>query len=198
MPLLLQEILHRAPARVLRQGEIDCAIMALPLPEAGLVMQPLYDEPFMVAVPRRIRGPAEARRSEELKKETMLLLGSGHCFRDQVLEVCPELSRFSAASDGIQRTFEGSSLETIRHMVASGIGITVLPITLGAAHADERACCAISRSTRRSRSPGGAGLAQEFSADGGHRGAGRRRARLPPEWRHHAGRAGAGELMSVL
>jgi LysR family transcriptional regulator, hydrogen peroxide-inducible genes activator len=57
----------------------------------------------------------------------MLLLGAGHCFRDQVLEVCPELSRYSQASAGIQKTFEGSSLETIRHMVASGIGITVLP-----------------------------------------------------------------------
>ena len=57
----------------------------------------------------------------------MLLLGSGHCFRDQVLEVCPEMSRFSTSGDGIARTFEGSSLETIRHMVASGIGITVLP-----------------------------------------------------------------------
>src|SRR5690606_23051431 len=65
--------------------------------------------------------------STELKDETMLLLGSGHCFRDQVLEVCPELSRFSAASEGIQRSFEGSSLETIRHMVAAGIGVTVLP-----------------------------------------------------------------------
>lgn len=59
----------------------------------------------------------------------MLLLGSGHCFRDQVLRVCPELSRFSQASAGIQKTFEGSSLETIRHMVASGIGVTVLPWT---------------------------------------------------------------------
>ena len=57
----------------------------------------------------------------------MLLLGSGHCFRDQVLEVCPEMSRYSTSGDGIARTFEGSSLETIRHMVASGIGITVLP-----------------------------------------------------------------------
>jgi LysR family transcriptional regulator, hydrogen peroxide-inducible genes activator len=57
----------------------------------------------------------------------MLLLGNGHCFRDQVLEVCPEMSRYSGTSDGIARTFEGSSLETIRHMVASGIGITVLP-----------------------------------------------------------------------
>ncbi|HMS80161.1 MAG TPA: LysR substrate-binding domain-containing protein, partial [Burkholderiaceae bacterium] len=55
------------------------------------------------------------------------LLGTGLCFRDQVLEVCPELSRYSQASAGIQKTFEGSSLETIRHMVATGIGITVLP-----------------------------------------------------------------------
>ncbi len=57
----------------------------------------------------------------------MLLLGAGHCFRNQVLEVCPEMARFSTSGDGIARTFEGSSLETIRHMVASGIGITVLP-----------------------------------------------------------------------
>lgn len=59
----------------------------------------------------------------------MLLLGNGHCFRDHVLGVCPELSRFSQNADGIQKTFEGSSLETIRHMVASGVGITVLPRT---------------------------------------------------------------------
>ncbi len=130
MPLLLQENFTLRLVELLRQGEIDCAIMALPLPEAGLVTQPLFDEPFVVAVP--VSHPW-ADRSEidanELKLETMLLLGSGHCFRDQVLEVCPELSRFSASSDGIQRTFEGSSLETIRHMVAAGIGITVLPIT---------------------------------------------------------------------
>jgi LysR family hydrogen peroxide-inducible transcriptional activator len=130
MPLLLQENFTVRLVELLRQGEIDCAIMALPLPEAGLVLQPLYDEPFVVAVPREHPWAArESIASEELKQQTMLLLGSGHCFRDQVLEVCPELSRFSAASDGIQRTFEGSSLETIRHMVAAGIGITVLPIT---------------------------------------------------------------------
>ncbi|MDF3084015.1 LysR substrate-binding domain-containing protein, partial [Burkholderia sola] len=52
---------------------------------------------------------------------------NGHCFRDHVLGVCPELMRFSQTADGIQKTFEGSSLETIRHMVASGVGITVLP-----------------------------------------------------------------------
>jgi LysR family hydrogen peroxide-inducible transcriptional activator len=57
----------------------------------------------------------------------MLLLGIGHCFRDHVLEVCPEAARYAQNSAGIQKTFEGSSLETIRHMVASGLGITVLP-----------------------------------------------------------------------
>ena len=65
--------------------------------------------------------------AQDLKNETMLLLGVGHCFRDQVLDVCPESARFSSNSVGIQKTFEGSSLETIRHMVASGLGITVLP-----------------------------------------------------------------------
>ena len=54
----------------------------------------------------------------------MLLLGTGHCFRDQVLEVCPEFARFSTNADGIRKSFEGSSLETIKHMVASGMGVT--------------------------------------------------------------------------
>lgn len=130
MPLLLQENFTVRLVELLRQGEIDCAIMALPLPEAGLVMQPLYDEPFVVAVPQDHElAQRESIDAQDLKQQTMLLLGSGHCFRDQALEVCPELSRFSAASDGIQRTFEGSSLETIRHMVAAGIGVTVLPVT---------------------------------------------------------------------
>ncbi|CFW31831.1 LysR family transcriptional regulator [Bordetella pertussis] len=84
----------------------------------------------MVAVPHDHEwAQRKAIDAQDLKQQTMLLLGSGHCFRDQVLEVCPELSRFSASSDGIQRTFEGSSLETIRHMVAAGIGVTVLPFT---------------------------------------------------------------------
>ncbi len=128
MPLILQENYTTRLIELLRQGELDAAIMALPLPSAGLQVQPLYDEPFVVALPRQ--HPWAARTSiaaEDLKSETMLLLGAGHCFRDQVLEVCPEMSRFSTASDGIARSFEGSSLETIRHMVASGIGITVLP-----------------------------------------------------------------------
>lgn len=128
MPLILQENFTVRLIEMLRQGDLDAAIMALPFAEHGLLVQPLYDEPFVVALPKQ---HAWANRSDlttqDLKSETMLLLGTGHCFRDQVLEVCPEMSRFSTTGDGIARTFEGSSLETIRHMVASGIGITVLP-----------------------------------------------------------------------
>jgi LysR family transcriptional regulator, hydrogen peroxide-inducible genes activator len=128
MPLILQENFTVRLIELLRQGELDAAIMALPFADNGLMVQPLYDEPFVVALPRN--HPWAGRtdiQAESLKSETMLLLGNGHCFRDQVLEVCPEMARFSTTGDGIARTFEGSSLETIRHMVASGIGITVLP-----------------------------------------------------------------------
>jgi LysR family hydrogen peroxide-inducible transcriptional activator len=130
MPLILQENFTVRLLELLRQGELDAAIMALPLPEHGMSMQTLYDEPFVVATPKS--HPWAGRKevpAEDLKSETMLLLGNGHCFRDQVLEVCPEMARFSAPGNGMQRTFEGSSLETIRHMVASGIGLTVLPRT---------------------------------------------------------------------
>ncbi len=130
MPLLLQENFTVKLLELLRQGDIDLAILADPFPDQGLATLGVYDEPFVVAVPARHRwARRRAIRSLELKEQTMLLLGTGHCFRDQVLEVCPELSRHSQSSAGIQKTFEGSSLETIRHMVASGVGVTVLPRT---------------------------------------------------------------------
>jgi LysR family hydrogen peroxide-inducible transcriptional activator len=128
MPLMLQENFTVKLLDMLRTSELDCAIMAEPFPDTGLAIAPLYDEPFVVAVPK---SHALARRksvsAEELKRETMLLLGTGHCFRDQVLEVCPEFARFSSDADGMRKSFEGSSLETIKHMVASGMGVTVVP-----------------------------------------------------------------------
>ena len=128
MPLMLQENFTTKLLDMLRSGELDCAIMAEPFPETGLAIAQLYDEPFMVALPT---GHPLAKRSsissQELKKETMLLLGAGHCFRDHVLEVCPEFARFSSDAEGIRKSFEGSSLETIKHMVASGMGVTVVP-----------------------------------------------------------------------
>jgi LysR family hydrogen peroxide-inducible transcriptional activator len=133
MPLLLNENFTVRLLELVKNGEIDVAILALPLPDSGLMVQPVYDEPFMVAAPKSHPWVQKKSKggvaSEDLKKETMLLLGTGHCFRDQVLEVCPELMRFSSEAEGIQKTFEGSSLETIRHMVASGLGITVLPMS---------------------------------------------------------------------
>ena len=128
MPLMLQENFTVKLLDMLRTGELDCAIMAEPFPDAGLATAALYDEPFVVALPAA--HPLAARESisaEELKRETMLLLGNGHCFRDHVLEVCPEFARFSSNAEGIRRSFEGSSLETIKHMVASGMGVTVVP-----------------------------------------------------------------------
>jgi len=129
MPLLLNENFTVRLLEMLRNGEIDAAVMALPLPEAGLAVVPLYDETFVAAVPRA--HPWARRKSlavHELAGQTTLLLGSGHCFRDQVLDACPELDRSSGA-DGMQKPVEGSSLETIRQMVASGIGVAVLPAT---------------------------------------------------------------------
>ena len=128
MPLILQENFTARLIEMLRTGELDCAILAEPFPEVGLATAPLYDEPFMVAVPRQHALADRAQLSaEELKRETMLLLGTGHCFRDHVLEVCPEYARFSSDAEGIRKTFEGSSLETIKYMVASGMGVTVVP-----------------------------------------------------------------------
>ena len=128
MPLMLQENFTVRLLEMLRTGELDCAILAEPFPDAGLAVAPLYDEPFMVAVPRsHALAGRDGISAEELKRETMLLLGTGHCFRDHVLEVCPEYARFSSNAEGIRKSFEGSSLETIKHMVASGMGVTVVP-----------------------------------------------------------------------
>lgn len=128
MPLVLQENFTVKLLEMLRAGELDAAILAEPFPDAGLAVAPLYDEPFVVAVPdNHPLAERDSIPSEELKKETMLLLGTGHCFRDHVLEVCPEYARFASDAEGIRKSFEGSSLETIKYMVASGMGITVVP-----------------------------------------------------------------------
>ena len=129
MPLMLQENFTSKLLEMLRNGELDCAIMAEPFPDSGLAVAQLYDEPFVAAVPTK--HPLAKRKqlsAEELKAETMLLLGTGHCFRDHVLEVCPEYARFSSDAEGIRKSFEGSSLETIKYMVASGMGVTVVPV----------------------------------------------------------------------
>jgi len=128
MPLMLQENFTVRLLEMLRTGEIEAAILAEPFPDTGLAIAPLYDEPFLAALPSSHPLAAGTEvTTEQLKSEHMLLLGSGHCFRDHVLQVCPEFARFSSNTEGIRKSFEGSSLETIKHMVAAGMGVTLVP-----------------------------------------------------------------------
>ena len=126
MPLLIQENYTARLAESLKRGDLDVIVIALPFDEPGIVTQAVYDEPFRVLLPAGHPWEQDAAiPAQRLAEEQLLLLGAGNCFRDQVLEVCPMCRN----GDGLQRTLEGSSLETIRHMVATGAGITVLPST---------------------------------------------------------------------
>jgi LysR family hydrogen peroxide-inducible transcriptional activator len=126
MPLLLQENFTAKLAELLKNGDLDVIILSLPFSDAGIATQALYDEPFRVVLPAAHAWSRKAKiPAGELCNETLLLLGAGNCFRDQVLQTCPPANR--SASSSIQQALEGSSLETIRQMVASGVGITVLP-----------------------------------------------------------------------
>ncbi|MDZ7747716.1 MAG: LysR substrate-binding domain-containing protein [Halofilum sp. (in: g-proteobacteria)] len=130
MPLIVEENYTARLGERLRQGELDAIIVALPFEIAGVEVRPLYDEPFRVVVPRGHAWLARARiDAGELAGENVLLLGAGHCFRDQVLSACPDCAGDVITEPGPERALEGSSLETIRHMVASGMGVTVLPCT---------------------------------------------------------------------
>lgn len=124
MPMMIQENYTTRLVEALKRGELDVIILSLPLEEAGVVTQPVYDEPFRVLMPVDHAWTASSEIDPDaLADDQLLLLGAGNCFRDQVLEVCPHCRNVG----GLQRTLEGSSLETIRHMVASGLGVTVLP-----------------------------------------------------------------------
>lgn len=126
MPLMIEENFTGNLAPMLRDGDIDAAIVALPFVVPGVNTRTLYEEPFSVVVPE---GHAWARkkrvRPEELSGENLLVLNAGHCFREQVMEACPGQSNTASPDAGRS----GSSLETIRNMVASGLGVSVLPAT---------------------------------------------------------------------
>ena len=122
MPLDIDENLTENLETGLRTGRVDAAIIALPFNVPGVVTEFLYEEPFQVVVPQ---GHRWAKRKtvapDELATEHAILLNVGHCFRDQVLDACPELNQSDAQ---VTRT---NSLETVRNMVASGLGVSVLP-----------------------------------------------------------------------
>ena len=131
MPLYVEEGYTHNLRKKLRNGELDVIIVALPFVEPDVVTQALYDEPFVVLMPKDHPLAAKEQVDQaDLSHEQLLLLGEGHCFRDQVLTTCPSVqhaSEASANSSNVRTAAEGSSLETLRHMVASGLGLTILP-----------------------------------------------------------------------
>ncbi len=131
MPLVVEEGYTATLRKRLRNGELDVIIVALPFTEPDVVTQPLYTEPFVVLLPDTHPLARKKRiKAEDLDNENVLLLGEGHCFRDQVLEALPNINRhLNDESMGIRTHTEGSSLETLRHMVATGLGISILPLT---------------------------------------------------------------------
>ncbi len=177
MPLMLQENFTARLLDMLRTGELDCAIMAEPFPDTGLAIAPLYDEPFMVALPKA--HPLAKRKSidaEELKDEKMLLLGTGHCFRDHVLEVCPEYARFASDAEGHAQDLRGlvARDDQVHGRLRHGADRRAAPL----GHAgDAGAAARRLRAVREAGAdaPRGAGLAPQLHALRGDRGVAQRR-----------------------
>lgn len=123
LELLLTEEKTETVLEKLHAGRLDAVVVALPVPEAGLHIEFLFEEPFVLAVPDSHPLAERASASlEDLTDERLLLLEDGHCLRDQALEVC------KLAGAGERTGFRATSLETLRHMVATEVGITLLPV----------------------------------------------------------------------
>jgi len=130
MPLIIEESYTSTLRKQLRNGEVDVIIVALPFSEPDVVVQPLYEEPFIVLLPKNhplCKKSSIERR--DLDNENVLMMGEGHCFRDQVIEALPNINCGKLQPASVHTMTEGSSLETLCYMVASGLGITILPQT---------------------------------------------------------------------
>lgn len=138
MTLYIEENMTAMQADFLKYGTVDAAIIALPFDVPGIVTRPLYDEPFQVIVPP---GHPWAKRktitSDEVRGDDVLVLKAGNCFREQVLDACPDISHAEGS------LHQGHSIETIRCMVASGYGISVLPASAMASPYRSDMVCAI-------------------------------------------------------
>jgi len=127
LKLIIEENFTASLFQSLKQGTLDAIIISYPFEEPGIETAPLYEEPFIVALPgNHAWKDRDTIAPNELASQDLMLLGSGHCFRDQVIKACPDCMM---GNSELTRTLEGGSLETIRHMVAAGTGITVLPRT---------------------------------------------------------------------
>ncbi len=122
LTLYLVEEQTAAIVKQLKEGKLDTIILALPILEDGFVTSPLFEEEFMLAVSGH--HPFSKRkkiRQADLANENLLLLEDGHCLREQALALCQAANAFESKS------FRATSLETLRHMVASGSGMTLIP-----------------------------------------------------------------------
>ncbi len=145
MPIIVEEGFTNELRVRLKQGSVDAIIVSNPFSETGVDTKVLYREPFVVVLP--ISHPLSQKKtihSKQIESETVMLLGQGNCFRDQVLEACPTCQR-GGAQDDLQKSLESGSIETIRHMVASGVGITILPCTAAGAEEYSRRLLSIKR-----------------------------------------------------
>ena len=126
MPLQIDEDFTHNLRKKLRNGELDAILVALPFTEPEVDVLPLYEEDFVALLPKKHPWVKKEKLNIlDIADEVMIMLGAGHCFRDQVLEACPQCqdSSLNPQKDWIT----GSSIETIRQMVASGLGISVIP-----------------------------------------------------------------------
>ena len=122
LELMLYEYQTAPMLERLHNGEIDVGILALPIPDEALSSRELYEEPFVLAMPESHRLTARAQaRIDDLEGETLLLLDDGHCLREQALAVCARTTVHE------KQDFRATSIETLRQMVAAGVGITLLP-----------------------------------------------------------------------
>lgn len=127
MPLMLEEHYTANLTDWLKKGELDAIVVAEPFQEPGIITEPLYEEPFFVIVPKGHEfEELDAVSVQQLMDQQVLLLSEGNCMRDQVLESCSKLASRQRIV-GLANTLQGSSINTIRHMVASGMSISVLP-----------------------------------------------------------------------
>ena len=130
LTLIIEEDFTLNLAGQLKRGELDMIIISTPFEQPGATLEVLYREPFTVMLPKNHRLSRRKQvRADDLVEDTLLLLKSGNCFRDQVMDACPACKGDIFSKDKIQKTLEGSSIETIKQMVAAGSGVTVLPST---------------------------------------------------------------------
>jgi LysR family hydrogen peroxide-inducible transcriptional activator len=128
MHLVIEEGYTSELRKRLRTGEVDVILVSMPFSDPDIVVQPLYQEEFVLVLPQQhVLSKRKSIISRDLDTENVLMMGEGHCFRDQVTTALPNINQNNHSPASIRTMTQGSSLETLCHMVSSGLGITVLP-----------------------------------------------------------------------